>query len=94
MRAAIYVHLVAVAVCAAFSLGDSGNLVNRAVSHAFRDYGELLIWPALLAWFACPLVVIFASAGRSVSTRSRTYGILAEFLLCIAQWWMLLPTVQ
>ena len=94
LRWVVFLHLVAVVCCACFSLADRRLLINREVADFYLYYGEILLVPALMAWFVCPVVVLLLLARRGTSGSTRLFAILAEGMLCVSQMLVLLPAFQ
>lgn len=93
MRAAIYFHLVAVLVCASFTLGNHVPFVSEAAHEAYCESCQFLFAPVLLGWVVCPVVYLVASTSRDVSAELQTTGFFVEALLCAAQGLALLPAI-
>ncbi|MEZ6056192.1 MAG: hypothetical protein R3C01_05765 [Planctomycetaceae bacterium] len=93
VRRIAYLHLVAVAVCAAFSLAAWGVLVNREVSQFYVDYCAILILPSLLALYVMPLWMLFLVGTARVSGGNAVMGIVVETILTLAHIYSVLPLI-
>ena len=91
MRAVIYTHLAAVAVSVAVSLIARWRFVSLPVSGALQPLLMLLSFPVVLAWFACPLLMIGILIRSRPPLRQAVPALLAEGLLTISQMCSLLP---
>jgi MFS-type transporter involved in bile tolerance (Atg22 family) len=87
-------HLLAVAICLCFSLADRSLLVNHSISRWWYDTLTILLFPALLAWVACPAAVLIAFVRKRLTPRTVVVVFIAEVILCIAQFIVLLPSMQ
>ncbi len=94
LRFWVFAHLLAVVLCYALSLSDRGLLINHDVSRRLFPILEVLVYPAIAAWFVCPIAVGIVLTRRRVSDQSRVIALFAEFMLCIAQCAGLLPAFQ
>lgn len=94
LRFWVWAHLLAVVLCYAFSLSDRGLLINHDVSRWLDPKLQLLVYPAIVAWFVCPVAVLIVVTRRRVSDQSRVIALFAEFMLCIAQCAGILPAFQ
>jgi hypothetical protein len=94
LRWCLYLHVAAVIVCVMCSLTDRGLFISEAVSQFLFQTLEFLIWPACLAWIACPAVVVFVIARGRSSTGRALSVLLVEAALCVVQLYALLPLVS
>jgi hypothetical protein len=93
VRIAVGAHVAGVGVCALLSIIDSSSMILPA-DHSLRRLAVgALLAPALLAFIACPIIVLTVALRRGTS-RQTTYSILAELALCLAQCFALLPGYQ
>lgn len=97
MRAAIYVHVVAVALCFCETLASRGKLMPRGASDAgHRSAAQifgLLSIPALIAGFACPVAVCFAIKRSKLTKPAIALSLATEVALCLAQLFALAPEI-
>ena len=93
IRWIVYTHLVCVAFCLVLTLADRNRLINDSVSQFAKQWLAFLILPGLLSWIACPFALWLAILNGRESVRTRTIGFMAEVLLVVAQWEILLPLV-
>lgn len=94
LRWVVFLHAVAVICFAGMTLASKGMLINRDFSEFYLYYGAILLIPALMSWFVCPVVVLLLVARSGTSPSTRVFAVLAEALLWMTQTLVLLPTVQ
>ena len=94
LRWVVFLHVIAVMCCAGMSLASKGMLINREVADFYLYYGPILLVPALMAWFVCPVIVLLLLARKGTSGSTRLFAILAEGMLCVGQLLVLLPAFQ
>ena len=94
VRWVILTHLIAVGICLAFSLADRGLLISQNFSRIFYDNCAVLVLPSLLAWIACPIILIVQLTRKCPPRSTRILSVIAETMLCITQFYVLLPSVM
>ena len=93
LRIAVGVHVAATCVCAVFSMLDRSSVGLPPEGSLLRGAVGVLLGTSLLAWMACPIAVLTLAVRRGLS-RQTTCAMLAEILLCTAQAFALLPSVE
>jgi hypothetical protein len=93
LRIAVGAHVAAACVCALLSILDSSSIGFPPEHALVRSALNLLLLPALLTWLVSPFTVLTVSLRRGLS-RETLCALLAEFVICIAQVFLLLPLVQ
>jgi len=92
LRIAVGLHLAAVCVCAANAYLDGPG--GRYPGHeAPKLFFGLLLLPSVLAWPACPFVVLVTAHRRGLSWPVAD-AIVAEAVLCVGQIFVLMPLIQ
>lgn len=94
MRTAIFIHVAAVAMCAALSLVDRGALVSHGFSLAVHPYAGILLLPTMVVWVTCPIVAVVAASGLPRPNRQVMLAVVTEALLCLAQLVAFFPDAQ
>jgi len=94
IRWVIFIHLLAVGVCVAFSLSDRGLLINPQISRVYNENGSILFAASLFAWIACPIALVVQLFRTPVPPATRTLSVIAEALICVAHLYVLLPSVM
>ncbi|MHC5540010.1 hypothetical protein ACYOEI_17465 [Singulisphaera rosea] len=92
LRIAVVVHLAAVLISALFARLERMHWLPDDRSILAIPFGLVLL-ASLLAWLACPIVILATVLGRRPAWPS-VYAVLAEGILCYGQFIAMLPLVQ
>lgn len=94
IRWLIFLHLIAVGICLALTLADRGLLVSKDISRFFFHYCYVLFPLSAIAWWVCPIMMAITLARPGVARDIRIRSVIAETILCVAQVYVLLPSVM
>lgn len=92
MRYCIYCHLAAFVICGLCGVANRFGVLQHVDSFPLWAWilVAVFVWSSLLAWFACPLVALFLLVLVARPWRHALAAFLAEGLLWVAQYWVLI----
>jgi len=94
VRTVLYSHVVAILLCAAFSLSDTDLLqIPKPIEMLF--YVRAIQFPLMMTWLACPILMCIAASQLHGRSRGFRMGIVVfDAFLSLFQLWVMLPLVQ
>lgn len=97
MRSCLYAHLAAVIYWTAFSVADRKGLITEnsgEFSPWLATVAAIFLYPALLAFWICPLVILLLLCAKERPWSQRLTVLVAEVFLWFAQYFAILPAVS